>query len=522
MNGKPNGTGVASAALMFFLLAGCSHLPLYSEARDKQGQAAKKAWSEVDAAGQIDAARAELDKLLERELAAEEQFYLSTRDDRIRALVLGGSLQTQYIDPLDRAVRELVGDPQQLPKWKRSWDSRQAAKLNVDQAREDLADLGVEMPTCDAVAKNDVAALTPLDKLMAIGDTRGKAIAGALDRFGKSCAAAALTELAPAGGEIAETTKQLATAASKLEELRAITLNARNAYRAALAAHENAASRLQSDPNAGDDLRQAAADVTKAVDVLKDAQDLFSEQFVAAQRLDSLNRVLASIAQANSGDDVPSGTSRAAVALVLFTELSDRSRHDWSDARQPTLVPLLLHKRIEQIRFDAATRDLAREQSKATLYEQRLATQAAQADAFLQAKQSVLADSSYASMTLAEALAEVRSPSGKQSDGSRRSIAKDVSADAHGRQQNLLQGLGRYFDGRGRLAGEIAKVDDRLLGLQFESALLRAESNVAQWQVLIGTGVDQLAIYGGSGIKPDMVLALLNSLSLLWIGMGVH
>ena len=58
---------IGSAALLMsaVLLCGCSSLRLYSETRDKQGEAAKKAWAEVDAKAVIATQRENLGALLQ-------------------------------------------------------------------------------------------------------------------------------------------------------------------------------------------------------------------------------------------------------------------------------------------------------------------------------------------------------------------------------------------------------------------------------------------------------------------------
>ena len=52
--------------------------------------------------------------------------------------------------------------------------------------------------------------------------------------------------------------------------------------------------------------------------------------------------------------------------------------------------------------------------------------------------------------------------------------------------------------------------------------MVYAEANVAQWNTLITSSIDEMAEFGAAGIKKEDVLALLNSLTLLWIGLGVN
>jgi hypothetical protein len=79
-----------------------------------------------------------------------------------------------------------------------------------------------------------------------------------------------------------------------------------------------------------------------------------------------------------------------------------------------------------------------------------------------------------------------------------------------------------YLDADSRLHAEIRKTNTRVRAMEHERALAAAESNVAQWNALITSGVGQLADFGASGIRPERITALINSLTLLWIGAGVN
>src|ERR1700737_2499989 len=66
---------VTTVALIFFPLfsGGCASFRLYSETRDKQGTAAKEAWSKVDLGSTVATERDNLKKLLDLELETQDQ-----------------------------------------------------------------------------------------------------------------------------------------------------------------------------------------------------------------------------------------------------------------------------------------------------------------------------------------------------------------------------------------------------------------------------------------------------------------
>ena len=99
-------------------------------------------------------------------------------------------------------------------------------------------------------------------------------------------------------------------------------------------------------------------------------------------------------------------------------------------------------------------------------------------------------------------------------------ISKDPKANEQ--KKKVWKAAALYLDARSRLHGDVVGLTYRLYALQDERALALAETNALQWQALIDVNVDQLAAYGKSGVKAKTVSALLNSLTLLWIGHGVQ
>ncbi len=486
-------------------MIGCANFPLYSETRDKQGQAAKKAWSEVTVKDKIAVARENLTTLLDREMATADRLTLERRDQLIRSMATGGTVQQRLVTPVDGALKRIAGSREQAAQWKTARTRQELATRSMDRATQEMADAGVEMPSCSDINGNKQEALAPLEEHIANGGSKGSAVKDSLDAARAVCARPELTATAtvPVGGAITATMAQLGDAARSIESAKANTRNERNAYMAALDAHEKAVAQLKTDANAQAKVQAAAAKLKNAVDKLTSASDVFSDRFLSEQRLDSLNRFLSAVADTKAGKAPPEGASRAAVALILFSRLADDTKKALADAKTPTLVPLVLQLNHQKIKLDAATRDIAAREAVLVLYQQKLALQSKQADQYLNAANGFDANMSFHPLTLDAALA-------------------GTGSDPRGARNTLLEATALYLDTEGRLQSEVAKTNYRINAAAHESALAYAESNVAQWDGLITSGVDQLSDYGASGIKPEMIANFLNSLTLLWIGVGVN
>jgi len=515
-------TAAAALAAAAPWLAGCS--TLYSPTRDQQGQEAKAAWDQVDLAGQIETARANHAALLKQQLAVQDQLMAARRDQLARMLATSPKpVQAVLGDSVSAALVQLAGKPPATA------DSAAAAALAAEawwkarrdevRAQDRLKDFeiefrrfGLEMPPCaklasDAtraalaewVAANPQAPMKPViaQALQACADPRMSASAGvAID------------------GDIAATRQAAVEARRLLDDKRALHVDERNRYLAAKAEYDAAAARLQVDPTKSHDEVQAEAQKLKELAALLSSfQDAFSVRFVSQEQQQSLAALLDTLASTPAGQAPPADASRAAMALVLLPDLLDQARRSLADARKPGLVPLLLAQDLAKIREDAAQRDIVVEQTRLELLDAKLEAQAQRARRLLDARIDLQKTTTLAGQTPFDALSPVP---GRPRD-----------SDAAGRRQlddkvRLWKAAAFYLDAEGRLRAEAGKVDYQVNALAHERAISYAESNIALWNTLVTNAVDQAAAWGAAGIRKEDVVALLNSLTLLWIGMGVH
>lgn len=506
MNSQTIRLGASGLMASLCLLAGCADFPIYSPARDKQGQEAKKAWSEVDLKTKFAVARENLATLRAKELETEDTLHRARRDQMIRAMATGGTVETKLVKPTEKALGDLAGSVSQAANWSTARKAEITAAKPLVEARVELSEIGVELPPCDALKLDKERAA--LQAYIDNGGFEGSTVLAWRTTADKACANPKLTQTTttPVVGSLGATLAELKEARTELEGLRSRTRAERNEYTAALEAHDKAVKALQTDPKAEVAVQKAAARVKKAIDVLYANQDVFSVKFLAQERSAALDHFLATVADTKAAEAPPKGTTKAELALLLFPKLYDDTKKALNDAKLPTLAPLVLQKDYEKIQLDAATRDITAQEARIALLEQKLQIQANMTDQFLNASRAF--KPKFQAQSLSVALADQKPA---------------TPEDPAFKEKNaLLLGVAQYLDAQTRLQADVRKIEYQLDSAMHERALAYAEANAAQWQTLIGGSVDQLSVYGASGIKPEMLVALLNSVTLLWIGVGVN
>lgn len=494
-------------------LTGCSGLRMYSETRDKQGATVKKTWGETKVEAVIAVQRENTAALLQEQLKAQEQVSKASRDQKIRSMLTAsdGNVESLLVKPVASGVKTLAGSSEALEQWliNRRYDN-DYANSRKDEARE-FERFGFELPSCDDL-KNGKANDTFAEWIASHKVTSGGFISGTLKHAKATCEDYKKGE-APlpipnavrvaVGGRLATAAASVASDEQALEDSRIKSLSARNAYRATLGEYDAAIAKTgnQDDPNARKKVQELAAKLKKNLKVVIDSGDQFGVKFLAQERRDSLNAFLAAVADTKSEEAPPAGSSRAAMALILVPDAFDNARQSLADANKPLLVPLVMRKNYEQLNLEAANREIAAQETLVALSRARLSAMTEQA------------------IALQSALDTLKPIS---SDARNVKVAHVGTLKEVEDRRRIFQALALYFDAEGRLTAEVKKFDYKRSAVLQERQLSLAEVNVMQWNSLIGTSVDQLADYGTTGIKAEQVLALINSLTLLWIGSGVN
>lgn len=163
-----------------------------------------------------------------------------------------------------------------------------------------------------------------------------------------------------------------------------------------------------------------------------------------------------------------------------------------------------------QAKADAAAKDAQLQAMELQLLETKMTWQLEQLRSLSyghQALQAVSAD--MAAMQLRAALAPVET-------------AKATSGKAFDDKTKVWKSAASYLDANGRLAAEVNKTDIQRNALDHERAIAYAEGNIAQWNVLISSTINQLAEYGDAGVRKEDITGLVNSIALLFIAKGVQ
>jgi hypothetical protein len=502
------------------VLMGCSGLRLYSETRDKQGEAVKDSWSKMDAKAVIIAQRENSARLLKEELDAQDRIGLAIRDQTIRRAAFGWT-GARLSKSVDEALSATVGDAAKFAEWAKAYQDQldQTAKLRFIGRRFEVR--GLELPSCELVMNSDAeirkSTRAPIDAWNAAQTDTSRSLNQQYTALELQCKLVvdASTKAkgleAGLGGELGAQLEVLSTADTELRGLRNRHQAARNTLLVAQAEYDAAVATATADPSAAAKVAAAADKVGEAIDALLKAGDAFSLKLVSEARRDAIDNFFAVLATPE-GQPFPKDASKAALALKIIPELSDQARTALATANKPLLVPLVMRKNYEQLNVEALTREIAAKETRLEIQRSRLELLRAKGWRLSEAKDAFTG----VSATLVSA---------KLGDIDRAECTEPETTGSKGcvdQRASVRSAAARYFDATGRLDTEARKAQYKAYGAMYEEALGLAEVNVLQWESLIGTSVDQLASYGRSGIKAEHILALINSLTLLWIGWGVN
>jgi hypothetical protein len=505
----------AAAALpLLVALSGCG--TFYSETRDKQGSDAKEAWGKVDLASQVAVPRQNHAALLSKQLEVAESLAVGRRDQLARSMVTGGTVKQKLANPTRADLERLAQSADRATQWLAALDDEAFARRSLEKFETEFKRAGLELPSCGAIETAEAAAA--IDAWLAAHPTRVEVVRASRSGAIQACKDPRLTKadtVTLGGSEIQLTRTAANRAAADLRAKRAISLNARNEFRAAKAEYDRAAADAAGNaPGATEKVRAAAKKLEGLVGRLADVGDVFGVMFLSKEQKDSLDGLLSTVADTPAGKAPPADSSKAVLALVLIPELVDKAQKALADARKPDLVPFVLAKNLTQIRADAAARDVETQERRVLLLQQKSDRQTERLRALRDANDNLLSvQPSLLDADVAEALAPVReTPASTDAAGKRRLEDKI----------RLWKAAAFYLHAQAQLRAEVEKVDYQVNALEHERVLAYAESNIAQWNTLISSSVDQMAEFGASGIKKEDIVALINSLTLLWIGKGVN
>lgn len=518
-------------------ISGCSGFRLYSDTRDKQGQAATKAWAEVDLKAYFEAARTQRKQLIDQEIQTTSERVLAQRDSTIRAIVdlplnAKKGLENGLFARIDSDLETKLGPPPKpsaapaatagavppdaphvalsnsvkarLDAWQSSrtalvrhvgeqqFDAGMLELLGAPRlACSDLANATFSTWKATASAKAAAAAQSFVDDLTdncALQTADEKVIGEMSTSFGGT--------VGTAWQRMLEAEKRIALETTRAKKQEAVYRRAQVEYDRALQAARAAADQ----PLASAALRAAAAKLTQAFDTLAALQNALSAELVAKERIDKIDALLADL---QVSKDPAADATKTEVVVLLLPKILDDAQAIERVRTTVTKPSLLIRRDLESARWSLAKMEVQSQEKILGLERAMFESQAEEAILIQRASDALkpIRTTPLAGFPFGEAVSKAGLPAQKLA---------------------LYDGAGRYIDaiGRQRLTTETLSVQRSSLG--YERSLAYYENSASQWDSLIAAVVGQAAEFGGSGQKIDNYKDIIQTLVLLWIGRGVN
>jgi hypothetical protein len=534
-------------------LVGCEHLRFYSDKRNQQGVDAKTAWSKVDMTALITADRDNLNKILQSQLELQEKYATSIRDHQLRAIlssdkIVGVALRNPIITELEILAgtgNEKIIDAA-IEQHLNQSSSPAAIKLKLAQQRFDQ--IQVTRPTCtelvvtklsdgnfDLIKPESIKSLfaklaaskNPTDErkfgvlnsallslITACEDDKVQSIPDALAAFKHG-------KLQDAVSDMTADSNALATAKQSGATLQKEYKDASEAYekiagrRAGTATPAPASAATTASPTAAAtcnpldtaklkptevEAANAAHRLCQAVAAIEKADSAFGKKFLSQERLDSLQKLVDTVNQTKPGDPVPAGASKATAAYVLIPGLIDEVHAAIAANKKPVAMSFLIQRNIEQLKLEAANREIALLETRAHL-------------------SSIVVEAIVNEIVL---LYKAKTNLSKKPGLLNTPMAIVFNNATIDDKVTLYAALVNYLDAISRQDVKWRKAQYQRLSTFHEVALTYAEVNLKQWTSLIDTAVQQVGDSAAGGIKPESITNILNSLGIFYIGHGVN
>lgn len=489
-------------ALLAVLCTGCANIHLYSEDRDKQGQALSKAWGEVDVPGYFKAMRTERAKLLAAEYDQISEHALARRNSYARLVVehpvdANGAFGPAGLKTLLAADVKQVAGAAPLSDFHKAILS----DIQLASAREEarfaastllVASKGVKV-SCESLNAGNTPVFQDANSTTLLNDLvdQCKRIDKASDA--RSAALAALPSNSLLGIAAAQYDDFVADRKSKTDAVKATkdeVERASAAYKAAVGASKSDADKPSKI------VSEKAGEVQAAVKQLVDARNAFADQALASTNVDKLNAILKSLKDGKSSADT--GTIEELAALIPY--LADDVRELQRTASLGPQASLQLRLQLEQAKLQRAN-------ARVALIDKRIV--AANELVQIRTEHAFRLKSALDAFPAAGAGAALN----KLLSGPPLSEAERIKVA--GTSLVLLDAQVNHRAGAERKEVEI-------LSLSHEQSIVESEANAEEYRILIASTVSQSAAYAASGVKAEDIAKIVNAVALVWIGNGVN
>ena len=547
-------------SLGILALAGCGHLRLYSPGLDDQGQKAQKAWKDVDLTGVVQTERERSAALLKAEAAYRETSTLASRDLKLLTIATSPSLEKSLKGPVNRALRDLIGDGTFYAALAAAREKEASSASQYENGAQEFRVRGLEMPSCADILSGEAA--------KSVKDLPNPGLLkGALEAGVTACTPSTTTDpnavrnllncTKLSGAALGKCTASLPRLQAEIETLYALeaaknakpNASGRNDYRIASAKYKAlsnspegskpaaapaavaapgpaaapaAAASAPEEAAAGPKgptqtkLAESFEKLKGALAKLKTFDDKLSLKLISEERLSAIDEALGSLLSPKAvGAEGETDKDRAGRALQRLAETADGWKATKASAAEVLGRPLLAQQEVERLQVQALDRAIGVDTVEIEWRRRTAALTQEQADHY-QAASNALRDIQASDGGLATVI------HGSEGDkAAKPPVAATPAASLNVRTQ-VMGAVAGYGYAVGHLQGQYEAAALQLQAVEGMRKLDVAESNLRQWEVLIGMNVDLLATWASAGVKDETISRGINALLLLWIGYGVN
>lgn len=492
-------------------LAACSGLRIYSETRDKQGQAAVKAWGDVDLRADFKADAAKREATLTRELATSDKRLASERELAIRHLASAPA--AAFAAYVDEEFDRLLGTKSATRDQAVASVNELEANANLHKAKRDeltrnlsfLQQRNAPAFNCEQLSKPSEGAVKAWQqKEKRADDFLGKKnlkeaeiVCKHLDDLRTKRAELLKPFML---GELGETQESLREAEDSLKLKQKQAQEKKLELDMASAAYQNALD----DAAAGTSSQEAAAtsaeSLRKAIEAVEDLQTVFGDAIVSQAHIDQINAVIDNL---KDGKGLGADATKAQIVITTIPTLADDVKAIQGADKRASLVPLLMWRDLEQGRLQAARVQVSMTEMDVALLRSAVETQLAEAQALVRSRTE---------LRQVPAISSSKDPLYKTWDA-----MKDAAA-----RTALYSALDSYLDAVGRLRQASERLRRTRYALSLEKSAALSEVNAGIWASLIGESVNQAAEFSATGVTPNSFTNFITALGVLGIAHGTN
>lgn len=480
-----------AVACIFLFLSGCSGMRMYNETRDKQGEAATKAWSEVDLKAYFQSQRDERKKLLQAELDSVTLHVMTRRENTMR--VVANGTVSEFDTTLAGEIANLVdGGVGQLDKWVVADRALKIRRRETSFSRDLLSVHAPAISNCALALKTESVSPAKANahlKDFKINCNKEKAALDLVVQLEKEL-----------GGAYS---LGLEEEAKRVDEAKANSAEKTVQYKAALKAYEDAVNATPAaDRKASVKIAEASGDLRKALDALLKLQDKFgyAKETLAKERISTLGELLEKV---EAGDDPGKDAGHTEIQALMLPKIADDVQALNTVNNTTPKAALLIRRDIEKGRADAAALEISYAERRVALSKSILASRLQEA-LLIRSAQKKLA------------------PAVKPGAADDKKFPAALSTGSTEVKTALIGAAGDYLDAIGRQRSQTQRLETLKTAMVHERSIGYAENSADQWSALIGSTVGQAAEYAAGGQKFSEYKDLVQTLTLFWIGRGVN